>query len=117
MTTAKLFRNGRSQAVRLPKEFAMRGEEVYVRRVGQATLVPQAAAPRVPRNVCGLAAARKRPPWWRGPGRSRAITRPGGSASAPSVPVIRLWAPVHGSALLKSLLLSSGSYRGQRSPG
>jgi antitoxin VapB len=31
-STAKLFRNGRSQAVRLPAEFRFKGSEVYVRR-------------------------------------------------------------------------------------
>ena len=31
---AKLFMHGRSQAVRLPKEFRFEGTEVYVRRVG-----------------------------------------------------------------------------------
>ena len=30
--TAKLFRNGRSQAVRLPADFRFSGTEVYVRR-------------------------------------------------------------------------------------
>lgn len=30
--TAKLFRNGRSQAVRLPADFRFNGSEVYVRR-------------------------------------------------------------------------------------
>lgn len=30
--TAKLFRNGRSQAVRLPSEFRFEGSEVYIRR-------------------------------------------------------------------------------------
>lgn len=30
--TAKLFRNGRSQAVRLPKEFRFEGTEVAIRR-------------------------------------------------------------------------------------
>jgi antitoxin VapB len=30
--TAKLFRNGRSQAVRLPTEYRFEGSEVYVRR-------------------------------------------------------------------------------------
>jgi antitoxin VapB len=33
MQTAKLFKNGRSQAVRLPKEFRFEGDEVYVKRV------------------------------------------------------------------------------------
>ncbi|MES2641752.1 MAG: type II toxin-antitoxin system VapB family antitoxin [Myxococcota bacterium] len=39
MTTAKLFRNGQSQAVRLPREFALPGREVFVRRVGNAVLL------------------------------------------------------------------------------
>jgi antitoxin VapB len=30
--SAKLFRNGRSQAVRLPAEFRFEGSEVYIRR-------------------------------------------------------------------------------------
>ena len=30
--TAKLFKNGRSQAVRLPKEFRFEGKEVAIRR-------------------------------------------------------------------------------------
>ncbi len=29
---AKLFQTGRSQAVRLPKEFRFEGDEVYIRR-------------------------------------------------------------------------------------
>ena len=37
--TAKLFRHGRSQAVRLPKEFRLPGTEVRVRRVGRAVLL------------------------------------------------------------------------------
>jgi antitoxin VapB len=32
--TAKLFRNGRSQAVRLPSEFRFEGSEVFIRRDG-----------------------------------------------------------------------------------
>ena len=31
MNTAKLFKNGRSQAVRLPKEYALSGKEVYIK--------------------------------------------------------------------------------------
>jgi antitoxin VapB len=34
MDTAKLFKNGKSQAVRLPKEFKFQGNEVYIKRVG-----------------------------------------------------------------------------------
>ena len=30
--TARLFRNGRSQAVRLPAEYRFEGSEVYIRR-------------------------------------------------------------------------------------
>ncbi len=38
-TVAKLFRNGRSQAVRLPKEFRFEGDRVSVRRVGDAVVL------------------------------------------------------------------------------
>lgn len=37
--TAKLFRHGRSQAVRLPKEFRLPGTEVRVRRIGRGVLL------------------------------------------------------------------------------
>jgi antitoxin VapB len=36
---AKLFRNGRSQAVRLPKEFRFPGQAVQVRRVNTGVLL------------------------------------------------------------------------------
>lgn len=36
---AKLFRNGRSQAVRLPQEFRFAGDRVRVRRVGRGILL------------------------------------------------------------------------------
>jgi len=39
MQTARLFVNGRSQAVRLPKEFNFRGESVYVQKVGEAVIL------------------------------------------------------------------------------
>jgi antitoxin VapB len=39
MQTAKLFKNGRSQAVRLPKEFRFEGDEVYVKRVGGGVML------------------------------------------------------------------------------
>lgn len=39
MTNAKLFWSGRSQAVRLPKEFRFAGEEVRVRRHGDAVIL------------------------------------------------------------------------------
>jgi len=39
MQTARLFVNGRSQAVRLPKEFNFRGESVYVQKLGEAVIL------------------------------------------------------------------------------
>lgn len=36
---AKIFYNGRSQAVRLPKEFRFSGSEVYIRKVGENLIV------------------------------------------------------------------------------
>jgi antitoxin VapB len=39
VTTAKLFRNGRSQAVRLPKEFRFEGDEVRIRRMGESVVL------------------------------------------------------------------------------
>lgn len=42
MDTAKLFRYGRSQAVRLPREYALPGDEVYVKRInGVVVLIPK----------------------------------------------------------------------------
>ncbi len=37
--TAKIFMHGRSQAVRLPKQFRLPGKEVRVTRVGNAVLL------------------------------------------------------------------------------
>lgn len=39
MDTAKLFMSGRSQAVRLPKEYRFDGGEVFVKRVGDAVVL------------------------------------------------------------------------------
>jgi antitoxin VapB len=39
MTTAKIFMNGGSQAVRLPKEFRFDEDEVCIKRVGSAVLI------------------------------------------------------------------------------
>ena len=44
MQTAKLFKNGRSQAVRLPVEFRFEGDEVLIRRdpdTGDVILSPR----------------------------------------------------------------------------
>ena len=39
MERAKIFWSGRSQAVRLPKEFRFQGEEVRIRRHGKAVIL------------------------------------------------------------------------------
>jgi len=39
MDTAKLFWAGRSQAVRLPKEYRLNGKEVRIRRHGSAIII------------------------------------------------------------------------------
>jgi antitoxin VapB len=39
MQTAKLFVNGRSQAVRLPKEHQFIGNSVYIYKVGEAVIL------------------------------------------------------------------------------
>jgi antitoxin VapB len=44
MTTAKLFKNGQSQAVRLPKEFRFEGDEVLIKRIGKAVVLLSVAS-------------------------------------------------------------------------
>ena len=39
MATAKVFKHGNSQAVRLPKEFRVEGDEVEVARVGRVIVL------------------------------------------------------------------------------
>ena len=39
MDTAKIFMTGRSQAVRLPKEYRFAGDEVFIKRVGDAVVL------------------------------------------------------------------------------
>ena len=41
MEIAKVFENGRSQAVRLPKKFRFSSDEVFVQRLGQAVILIQ----------------------------------------------------------------------------
>lgn len=44
METAKIFENGRSQAVRLPKKFRFNADEVVIQQLGAAILlVPKEA--------------------------------------------------------------------------
>ncbi len=45
MKTAKLFRNGQSQAVRLPKEFRFEGKQVFIQRVSNAVVLLPVDAP------------------------------------------------------------------------
>lgn len=39
MDTAKLFKNGRSQAVRLPKDYRFPGNQVFLKKVGNGVLL------------------------------------------------------------------------------
>jgi len=39
MKIAKLFQNGQSQAVRLPKEFRFEGDEVYIKKSGNVIIL------------------------------------------------------------------------------
>ena len=39
METAKIFQSGRSQAVRLPKEYRFYGEEVGIKKIGEVVLL------------------------------------------------------------------------------
>lgn len=39
MQTAKIFKNGQSQAVRLPKEFRFDEDSVAIRRIGKAVIL------------------------------------------------------------------------------
>jgi antitoxin VapB len=39
MESAKLFQNGRSQAVRLPKKYRFRGDKVLIKKVGEVVIL------------------------------------------------------------------------------
>ena len=45
METAKIFMNGRSQAIRLPKKYRFEGSEVYIKKVGNAVMLIPYEAP------------------------------------------------------------------------
>ncbi len=45
MKKAKIFKNGQSQAIRLPKEFQFKGKEVFAQRVGNGVLLLPADSP------------------------------------------------------------------------
>ncbi|MGA9111716.1 MAG: type II toxin-antitoxin system VapB family antitoxin [Smithella sp.] len=39
MNTAKIFTNGRSQAIRLPKEYRFKGDEVYINKIDDIVVI------------------------------------------------------------------------------
>ena len=39
MQTAKIFVNGRSQAIRLPKEFRFSGDDVFIKKIGKIVVL------------------------------------------------------------------------------
>lgn len=45
METAKLFKNGQSQAVRLPKVYRFEGTQVFIKKVGNAVVLLPYEAP------------------------------------------------------------------------
>ena len=47
-TTAKIFQNGRSQAVRLPKAFRFKGSEVIIRKEGEKVILEPLESDRWP---------------------------------------------------------------------
>ena len=49
-TTARLFKNGRSQAVRLPKDFRFEGDEVSIRREGKRVILEPVPRRRWPKG-------------------------------------------------------------------
>lgn len=56
--TAKVFKNGASQAVRLPREFRFDDDEVCIKRIGSAVLLfPKNAAWDLMANTLGHADA------------------------------------------------------------
>jgi antitoxin VapB len=39
MLTAKIFKNGNSQAIRIPKEYQIDGEELYINKIGNTIVL------------------------------------------------------------------------------
>lgn len=48
MKTANIFTNGRSQAVRLPKEYRFDGEEVFIKKIDNIVMLIPKSNPRTP---------------------------------------------------------------------
>jgi virulence-associated protein VagC len=70
--TAKLFMHGRSQAVRLPKEFRFDGSEVRISKVGDKVILEPVKRSPIDLDILGRARRtwRKRLPARRHPGRA-----------------------------------------------
>ena len=49
----KLFRNGRNQAIRIPREFELAGEEVILRKEGERLIIE----PAPPRSLLAVLAS------------------------------------------------------------
>ncbi|MEX0704944.1 MAG: type II toxin-antitoxin system VapB family antitoxin [Planctomycetales bacterium] len=68
MDTAKIFRSGNSQAIRLPKEYRLQGTKVFLKRLGNAlVLIPeqdpwQSLADSLPQFSDDFLADRHQPP-------------------------------------------------------
>ncbi|MBP7998792.1 MAG: antitoxin [Chloroflexi bacterium] len=45
MQTAKIFQNGQSQAVRLPRDFRFSGDRVFIKKVGDVVILLPYHAP------------------------------------------------------------------------
>ena len=58
MKTARLFQNGKSQAVRIPSEFKFEGDEVIIKRAqhGGLLLLPKAITYEHVKAVCEMQA-------------------------------------------------------------
>ena len=81
-TTAKVFKNGRSQAIRMPREFRVTGSEVHLRRVPEGILIVErdpwdecldacrelSADVLSPREKRAQGPAQRRNWWWEEPG-------------------------------------------------
>lgn len=39
MASAKIFKNGQSQAVRLPKEYRFQGNEIFINKIGNMVIL------------------------------------------------------------------------------
>ena len=48
----KLFKNGRNQAVRIPREFELRGEDAIIRKEGQRLIIE----PALPKSLLAILA-------------------------------------------------------------